>query len=451
MRAKQRTLLSLEQLEERRTPATVQFVAGTLNVSPSPGEPALTLLLQQTKANTFQVTDNGKNDGTYGPVSNVNVTGGPGADSITFDVDGLTYTGNLTINTGNGPSGITFDTVNITNSSGTAGRIGGNVSILTGTGTPLVNVGVAGQLSIGGSVQISNPLAGGTLLTGNSGAITQFGGNLNVSGFSNVELGDGEADTVGGSLTITNPNTTVPVFVQIGDNMIVNKNLSISEGNGADSIAIGQITVNGSTNVNVGSGADLIGVGIETSLGGTSATFNGPVSVTAGSGNDLVATGPFVTINGNVTVNVGSGTDSIQLSPNPAVLGSSVSIFGNVNVTAGSGSDSVLVDAALSGNLSMNLGNGNDTVSVTTAPSGTFYLNAGNGASSVTLGTPAANSGSWFINFNFGTGSNSLTLGDGTAASTGTISGFLNSQANPLANTFNQGGWTIVPPWYQNF
>ncbi len=86
----------------------------------------------------------------------------------------------------------------------------------------------------------------------------------------------------------------------------------------------------------------------------------------------------------------------------------------------------------------MHLGNGDDTVTVTTAPAGTFSLTAGNGSSSVTLGTTTGNT-NWTITFNFGTGSNTLTLT--TGATPGNLFGFLNSQANPLANTFNQGNW----------
>jgi hypothetical protein len=56
---------SLELLENRWVPATVQFFSGVLSISNQNTSPASTgLLLTQTAANTFKVTDNGSSNGT---------------------------------------------------------------------------------------------------------------------------------------------------------------------------------------------------------------------------------------------------------------------------------------------------------------------------------------------------------------------------------------------------
>src|SRR5437899_1813528 len=102
MNVRHRARLNLEHLEDRWVPASVLLINGTLLISPSPGEAALTLTVRQTAANAFTVTDQGTLLGPFSPVSNLLITGGNGGDSVTVDVNGLNYTGGLLAFTGNG-------------------------------------------------------------------------------------------------------------------------------------------------------------------------------------------------------------------------------------------------------------------------------------------------------------------------------------------------------------
>ncbi len=437
-----RSWLRVEQLESRLVPASVHFVAGTLSIGLSPGEPALNLLVMQTAANTFQVTDNGgaSNVGTFRSISNLQITGGNAADTIHVDLNGLPYSGSILINSGNSPTGggALSDDVEIGNFS-TPASIGGNVTVLTGTGTPFVNVGATGQLSIGGSVQLTNLSGEGDALVGNPTGTTRIGKDLTITGFSDVNPGAGKPDIIGGNVSILNPNGRIDTEILIGTNVTIGKNLTISEGAGTDSITVGQSTINGNTTIATGSGADSVSLGLMISgEAGFNALFNGNVTVNTGNGNDLVETGPNVTFSGNLNVSVGSGTDTILLTPTG---GGSVTIFGNVSLSAGNGSDSILMDAPVFGNLSFRLGNGNDSVTVTNAPADLLTWSSGNGADSLTL-VPAISGQTWKVNITFGSNDDTFTL----AAPGGSLTGTVDGGGSNTANVFNQDAtWTLLP------
>ncbi len=457
MKRQRRQLLDLEHLESRWVPANIKFLGGTLSITPSAGESALNLVVKQsaTTANSMTVTDFGKAQGVFNSVRNVSITGGNGADSIAFDVNGNTYTGNLTITSSNGPAfGSAFDDVEIGNSSTTAGGIGGNVTILLGNGDGLAFVGAAGQTTIGGSVLLSNPSSRGAAFIGNNPAdigdlfpggpsgITRIGRDLTITGFILVDLGDDLSDTVGGNLTVTNSSPAISTQVNLNDNLTIGRNVNISQANGDDLVALGQITINGTTSVYLGNGFDEVDLGIPSSVLGTSAVFNGNVSVNTGSGDDTIDMGPLVTIAGNLKINSGSGDNDIAVVPFP---GGTITVFGNVSITAGNGDNFIGVSATIFGNLNTNLGNGDNFVITDTPPGGTVNLTTGNGNNLIVLVPTVASS--WLVNFNFGTGSDSLFL----SGSPSSISGSLNSQ-NPGGNDFeNVSGWTIVPPWSSNF
>jgi hypothetical protein len=435
MQSKRRFTPSVEPLENRWVPANVQFVSGFLLISPSSGEAALNLRLTQTAPNNFSVKDGASTLGTFGPVSNILITGGNGADTVTVDLNALTYAGNLFANLGNGN-----DTISV-QSAGAAALLG-NTTILTGLGNGAVKLasGAAGGINFGGTIQVVDTTPGSkvALTFGNATAASRVGQSLNITGMDTVTLGAGAADTVGGSVTVTDSILTSGVSVTVANKFTVNNNLSITTGNGNDSITINSATINGSTNVNTNGGNDSV------TLAGTP-TFGGSVTLQGASGNDSVTVGVGLagaTVNGNLSISLGDGNDTVTVN-------SASNVAGNLNITLGAGADSVVVDATVSGNMSFRLGNGNDTVTIGNAPAGTLNWTSGNGNDSVTLGDATNSAGEvWNVNMRFGTGSDTLTLaGNGTVASPEGLTGFIDMGGPPAGNQFDPTGSLAAGTW----
>src|SRR5579872_774385 len=138
MKQKNRVPLYVEPLEDRWVPATVRLFDGDLFVSdPRITAGSASITLTATATNTFKVQDGTSNLGTYNVGGTILLTGSNAKDTITMDLAGHTYTGNLFINSGNGN-----DTVSIVNSAAgsTGTTIAGNVTILTGLGNDSVNL-----------------------------------------------------------------------------------------------------------------------------------------------------------------------------------------------------------------------------------------------------------------------------------------------------------------------
>jgi hypothetical protein len=162
--------------------ATIRFAGGILSISPGSGEVGLgastlaPLLIIQTAQNTFSVKDGAGALGTFSPVADIHVTGGPGNDFITLDVNGLAYTGSFEAHTGSGS-----DTVQV-KSTGGAGSVRGNLSITSGDGND--SIGLASSVSIKGDLSIN--------LGGGNDSVTE---DATVSGDMTWQLGIGN-DTV---------------------------------------------------------------------------------------------------------------------------------------------------------------------------------------------------------------------------------------------------------------
>jgi len=424
LRDKRRVFLALEQLEDRWVPATISFYNGILSVTAPIGN----LTLTQTSNNTFQIVDSGGHSSpSYGPVSSILIDSGNGTHNTTIALGGNIYTGNLVINQHNGA-----DSVGINN-----GSVLGNTLIATGTGNDTVALAGTASVTFGGNVTLVN--SSGIASVNLGATAVKIGGSLGITGAATVTQGASSV-TVGGAFTIQDFPLTGSSTVTLGGASLTAKSLSITGGQGADSVSITNATIGtsgfGSTQINLGQGNDTL------NITGTN-TFNGPFNFTSGVGSDSVNLGSAsITINGNASINTGQGNDTVTLGG---------PVFGNLSLTNGSGNDSITVSGQVYGNLFVSQGNGNDTITVSnaplTSPFGTFYLNAGNGNDSITLGGAGAN-GNWTINFNFGTGSNTVTL-NGTG---GTLFGYLNALVqNPDGNVLNGN-----PPWinnlyYQNF
>jgi hypothetical protein len=414
-----RTFLELERLEDRWVPANVQFVSGFLIIGPSSGETAMKLTVKQSSANHFTVTDGASTLGTFGPVGNLLINGSNGADSITVDLNGLTYTGNIpSISTANGN-----DSVSIMN-----GKVAGNLAVLLGPGNDSVSL----SANVGGTAQvISQSGAGSASVTVTS---TSIGGDLSLTSIRRVTLS--AATAFGGNVTVQD-GAIASSSVTISGAATVNKNLTIQGGTGSDSVAIsGALTVNGGTQITLGNGNDTFNL--------TSAsTFGGNFGFTSGAGNDSVLVMGAAVFGGQTTsFNMGDGNDSVTLM-------STSSVFGTLSMTEGSGNDSVTVDSTVFGDMRWNLGNGTDTVTIGNAPGGTLFWTSGNGNDSVTFGDGTNSAGeTWTVNMRFGTGNDTLTLaGNGTVASPENLTGFIDMGGPPGGNSFDPTGSLAAGTW----
>jgi hypothetical protein len=449
MKQKRRAHLAVEQLEQRWVPANVKFVSGYLLISPSAGEAALNLTVVQsaTTANTFTVTDQGKTLGSYAGVGNIFITGGNGADTVSVDLKGKTYTGGLTANTGSGA-----DTVTVM-SSAAGGALLGNVNLNGSGGNHVVNLATgANGITIGGSVQATDTLGANTFNFGATTAST-LGKNLTLTGYNTVSLGGAAGDTINGGITVNDGALGLGAKVTLNDKLTVNSALNVTTGAGNDTITIGSITVNGNAQVNTGSGNDTVALAAGTST----PTVGGNLTITGGSGNDSVnlAGGASESVGGTLTIGLGDGTDTVTLD------NANLTVAGSLRLSLGNGNDSVTVDSTVNGNMYWSLGSGTDTVTIGSAPGGRLYWTSGNGDDSVTFGDATSVGGqSWNVQMQFGTGSDTLTLADSTTTAPGItpatpdfLTGFVDMGGPPGGNSFDPtgstgtGSWVIVPPF----
>jgi hypothetical protein len=419
--------MTLEQLEQRWVPATVQFFSGNLIIRPSGGEAALTLTVKQTAANTFAVTDSGKALGTYAGVGNLLITGGNGSDSVTVDLNGLSYTGNIpSINTGNGN-----DTINITNGSGTAASIRGNVTILPGLGNDSVSLSTAsaGVLRVGGTVQVFDAAGNDSFTFGNGSASTTVGGDLSIRGTNNIQIGQGSNDMVGGNINVNQGTHGGHLSVEQGlisgtEVLTVGRSFNISSSQLSADVFLRGMNLGGNLNVNLGNGVgpdvafgqlgNFLGLSSSPS---TVTVINGNFNYTSGSGNDSLDLGSGV-VNGNVGITVGNGNDLI-------------------GPLAGDGGNQALIG----GNAVINLGSGNDTASFDAGGSlgGILLWHSGNGNDSLTL----AGAQTYNVHVVFGNGDDTFTLNNAAAVLTGLVDG----GGHVTANVFNLVAGTLGSPF----
>ena len=455
----------LEQLEDRTVPTSVRLVSGELIISnPLVVDGKAALTVTATANNTFQVVNDGASLGTYNVAGNIYIFGSTGMDSITFDLAGNNYTGNLLISPGNGS-----DSVNLL-STGGAGDIAGNVTLIHGSGNESVSLNAAPNattgLTIGGSVVASNSTSGyNTFALGNASASTTIGGGVTLSNFSDsgttpaVQIGQGQFDTIGGALNVLGPTDNNNVTVNLG--MILNANLAqgvsvgsltVNEGNGNDTVSFfgasvndfnsGILTpgvgtvVNGNTLVQFGGGNDYFNVDGDRmeNIGGQETQFNGNVTYQAGNGNDSInlAGGPilsgiFVTIAGNLNIQLGSGNNDFG---DEATAGGSnggldftgTVVQGNLNLASGNGNNTMdYFGLQVNGNENFTFGNGNNGTAnspILIRNSGNqLNFSAGNGNNYLQLATPFPGQPPltslpvFNVNIQFGNGNDTLLLG----------------------------------------
>lgn len=418
-----KSFLNLEGLTERVTPAVsgISFMGGNLSVRLDSQGGTLSLLGNgQNYKITFGAATIGNTAG-YNVTGSISVLSANGNDTINIEPQAATNVfvvpGNLNINTGNGS-----DTINILGgaNAGTA-TIAGNVAINAGNGADNLNLSTgaaANTLTINGRVNF----IGGNGLD----SVTSDNGNLEINGLTtlnqvNVLTLNPDAAATNTvnlvSLQISNPmaESSANNITLTGDAtanaVTINGSFNYTGNMRDDNIAIDGATILGNTVLNL-YGADIdntvtLAIAADTLLQGnlTIIAGNGADTILAGSANDT-------TINGSVSMNLGSGTNNVTLDNG--------TIAGNMTVYGGNGNDVINIGGTaaftINGSLTVSVGNTvggvadqNELQLTDTTVGGSVTYIGGSGIDSVTLdgtSTTVANS----LNVYLGAGPDELTL-----------------------------------------
>ena len=430
MKQKNRVPLFVEPLEDRWVPATVRLFSSGLFISnPSIVGGSSSIAITATANNVFNVSDQGHNNGTYTEAGNIYIIGSNAKETITFNLGTNSYAGNLFINTGNGQ-----DTVNVTG--GTGSVIAGNTTILAGNGHDTVTLAVG---TVAGAVEVTSTEGTDSVTLGNG--TDTFAGNVTIVDSQSTAIGTG-ADVFAGSVSVTNPLVNTPMTVTTGTGSIIDGDLTVYGGNGADTVTLASATVNGSVNVTLGSGNNTFNNTAAT-------TVSGNFNLQQGSGNDTVATiAAGTSFQGNAAFTFGDGNNSFA----PVTT---FSVGGNLTYRAGNGTNSVPgLNATVNGSEIWQLGNGMDTVTIGNAPGGLLNWRSGNANDAVTLGDAANVPSVWNVNMHFGTLSDTITLaGNGTVATPNALTGFIDMGGPTGGNVFDStnslgaGTWVVFSPF----
>lgn len=395
-----RSLLSLRSLEDRTNPASASFLAGTLTITPHPGDlvtvsvkPAFnspgflqatdgtTTFFSSTAAqNVKNVVVNGAGIANYGFVlaggtqlSNLTVRGAKTATGVT--VSPSVISGNVTfIGTTTGNDTVTLaggvlvggsvnlamgGGNNIANLNGNA--IGGNLTVTGSTGNDNVNVAANGPLTVGGSWSLS--LGGGiNNVAGQNGQTVRVGKNLTYNGGLSQDVFNFNATSliVGGSLTATMVNVPTTAFDQlILSNLTIGGNVTYTGSSSNDFFSM-----NGSANV--GGNVTMTGSSGVNQMALFNSTVAGSVSYSGAGGTDVFDVENTIVSN-NMTATLGNddlGGSVFSLNQR-ARLGnaSAVAIGGNLSVTGGTATDTISVQrTTLLGNMTLSSGEGSDLI-----------------------------------------------------------------------------------------
>ena len=290
--------------------------------------------------------------------------------------------------------------------------------------------------------------------SGNASATTNVGGDVTLTNFSDnagnpaVQIGDGQYDQIGGSLSIQSPTDNNNVSATLGKvvtpangiappgngglaiGVSIGKNLTVTAGNGNDSVTflgakidtgdlgIGAFkspnvgtTIGGNTYVQFGGGNDAFNVAGQADptvqVGGQETTFEGNVTYIAGDGNDSITlasmgrgTGVGTTIFGNLNINLGNGNNDFGSDLVPGVGGNlgleayGTTVDGNLSLTSGNGTNVMQYYGMLvQGNAAFHFGNGNNgttaaPIVIRRPPGGQLTYTTGNGNNYLDLFTP---------------------------------------------------------------
>jgi hypothetical protein len=456
--------LAIEPLEARDCPAfNLFYTGGALVLRGTPSVPFVApgdgLNFDLLAGNLLRIQEVGnaggtvKNLGVYRPVRNTIVQLGFTNTDINFNLNGRRLPGNILLNLGAGDiNPLSINSVNFRD-----GTIGGNVTILRGSGLEILNFGqsdILGALPVTVQGNITavgrprqDPFGIGDSLFLNAG--TQVRGFVSTFAIDNIDVGEatGLVTRVSRSVTLnvaTSRNVgRLNVYGEVagsvyfqGTNALdpfFTDSVILQGDNPTPGVIRGNLTANyafGDARMILEAGTEVQGdVAFWTGGAGSAGAPPAPFF------NQLILAG---TVNGSARF-FGTGDSEI-------IFPATGSVFGDFSVTADNGDNDLSAFAGfVAGSVFVNLGNGNNTMTVSQAPGGTFYWTSGNGDSTLTLGdgtTPAA--AVWTVSIRFGSGSNTLTL-DAAAPPQQSLTGLVRSD-NGGGNTFVQGpNWDLLP------
>jgi fibronectin-binding autotransporter adhesin len=422
----------VEQLEGRWVPATITLYHGSLTISgPILGAIGVT---QNALTGAFNVTEGGRNQGTYVVTGNLTIDTTyslmpRAADFITVTLaNGKRLNGNLTINSGNGN-----DTVGVDGAGGegTPARIGGNLNIDAGKGNDTVSIGTANGLRVGGLTQLNGNLGANTMFIGNGTAgATTLSGDTKITNVQNLPT---NGATFAGNLCINDANTTNPNSVWLDFATSVGKSLRIIGGSGSNVVTL-EGTVSGTTTVDLSNGHNFLTVN-------ATAFFAQDFTYTGGSRGDTVNLGA-AGFGGDLNLTEGDGKNAWNLASN-------FTVGGDMNLTAGNGDNAFgAFEGQVDGNLTITVGYGTNSFNFSGAAfarvDGVVTYTSGNGDNTFEVSTGFR---MLTLNITFGTGDDTFTID--SAADQANLTGFLNWGDNLFGNdTFNEpAGGSFVLPW----
>jgi hypothetical protein len=284
-------------------------IGGTLSITAAQGNDTVTLGAAGASVSLHNVNINqGAGDNTVvfnadsnTVTGNLAITNGDGLDSFDMTAVSFTVTGNVTITNGDGGSTTALDAA-------TSNSIGGALAITNGAGNDAVNFG--GNTLDLHNVTIINSNHDSTVnFTGANQTITGNLSVINASGNDVLSVG-GNTFAVTGAMTVNHGGggNTTTIAANISNDVGA---LSLVSADGPDSFIGVRLAVALGTVVNTGDGADLVNF--------DNSTFNGAVTINTGAGQDTIliernpSTNVSTTFRAPVTINTGSGDDSLGI------------------------------------------------------------------------------------------------------------------------------------------
>jgi len=430
--SKNRTkILRLEPLEGRSVPATAGFAAGTLTVTPRPGDDvgvsALLFANGDTLPGRLRVTVDGVTIFQTGDDQRVDtlVVQGRDASEYTLAIGSKVVLRKLTVGGAAQATVVTLlgariaGSVQFTgHSSGTgndfftvdSATIDGNLTAALKGGANLMTVD---DSTVGGSLSVTAAAGDDMVRLAPTAAVTVLGkATFALGAGTNSIIGQGARTvTVGGDLVYSGVPSTSDVFdlstygtsLAVGGAVRVNlrgavgnwlsgpltcAEAAVTGGPGNNQVGIaGTLAVTRSLRVSLGNGNNQLTVG-----GGR---VGGEVSYTGGTGDDRVDVGE-VAVTRDLKIALGAGSHTQQVNCIPANNLADVVVGGNLTVTGTSATTVTLRRLRLAGDLSVTTGAGTDAVYIDDSDvNGDTRMRLGAGADAVYVETTDA-----FVLFN---------------------------------------------------
>ena len=400
----------LECLEGRDTPSnfTVNFsvLTHTLTIVGDNANNSLTVQGDAGDPTKFHLSSPSDtfnhNPGTFDSpsgVKNITIQMLGGDDSVTFGNSvPIDLKGNLSVSGGDGANSVTATDL----------KVEKNFSITNGKNTSGTDVNNLVNLTVGGSLTISNGAGDtSTIIARNSAGVSTIGGSLSITNGAGEDHNNIYDTNVGGNVTVNNGHgnaqsglagfTWFYDFNNTGHPAQIKGNYTVTylDGNVSSYDGIWDTAVHGNVTFNHGSGSATTNIdGFVTSLpviiqGNLTMTGSGANTVTIGT--EYQHTG--LILGKNLTVTTGAGDDKLTFNK--------LDVGGITTLAQGNGNNTFTVDdSVFIGKFTLTTGSGNDQVFLdhttgTSAPTifeGPVLINQGAGIdSAVRDGTTDAN------------------------------------------------------------